>query len=190
MMKEDDADVLAFGDGSGYKGGVGAAVVMYKEGEEVEVLRYRLGAEEDYEVYKAECVGLILGLHAAKQMEGVKRLSIWIDNTAAITATDTATAGPSHCLLDYFHGILRELRAIHPGIKVIISWVPGHMGYAGNKQVDIEAKKAAETAAQSSPNKKLPSQLHKRVLKSRSSAVRKYKKELETRHAQEWMESP
>ncbi|KAE9396661.1 hypothetical protein BT96DRAFT_755927, partial [Gymnopus androsaceus JB14] len=71
-----------------------------------------------------------------------------------------------------------------------ISWVPGHMGYAGNERADVEAKKAVETAVQSSPNKKLPSQPHKRLPKSRTSAVRKYKKELETRHAQEWMESP
>ncbi|KAE9388970.1 hypothetical protein BT96DRAFT_835541 [Gymnopus androsaceus JB14] len=184
LLKEEQADILAFGDGSGYKGGVGAAVVMYRNGKEVEVLRDQLGAEEDHEVYKAECVRMILGLHAAKRMEG-------IDNMVAITATDTATTRPSHYLLDYFHGILRELRLVHPRIKVTISWVPGHMGYTGNKrEADIEAKKAAVAASQNSPNQKHPQQLHKPLPRSCTSVVMTYRKDLECQHAEEWRGSP
>ncbi|KAE9407131.1 hypothetical protein BT96DRAFT_750408, partial [Gymnopus androsaceus JB14] len=52
-------------DGSGYKGGVGAAAVLYRDGEEIETVRFRLGSDDDHEVFEAEIVGLILSLHLA-----------------------------------------------------------------------------------------------------------------------------
>lgn len=63
MVKQDDAEVQCFSDGSGYKGGVGAASVLYRDRIEEEVLRYRLGSDQDHEVYKGECVGLSLAIH-------------------------------------------------------------------------------------------------------------------------------
>ncbi|KAE9406955.1 hypothetical protein BT96DRAFT_794010, partial [Gymnopus androsaceus JB14] len=74
--------------------------------------------------------------------------------------------------------------------KVVLSWVPGHMGYPGNERADAEAKKAAASTTQSSPNHKLPSQLHKPLPRSRTSVVRTFKRELERRHADGWKESP
>src|SRR5579875_840788 len=91
MLEADDADVQGFGDGSGYEGGVGAAGVLYREGEEIAVLRYRLGSENNHEVYEGEVVGMRLVVHLAIQQPHIGKLSIWIDNTAAITATDTVT---------------------------------------------------------------------------------------------------
>lgn len=146
MIKEDDADVMGFADGSGYKGGVGMAAVIYVDGEEVGGLRYQLGTEDDHEVYEVECIGLVLALHLTKkhQRGSVRKLLIWIDNTVVIMAMDTATSGPLHYILNYFHGLLAQVRARHLGVRVVISWVPGHMGFEGNKCADKQAKKVAE----------------------------------------------
>ncbi|KAJ3898537.1 hypothetical protein F5879DRAFT_765831, partial [Lentinula edodes] len=69
--------------------------------------------------------------------------SIWADSTAAIAATDNSGSGSSHYILDIFHHTLTALRARHPDIPVIISWIPGHIGVEGNERADQEAKKAA-----------------------------------------------
>lgn len=178
MLQEDKADVHAFGDGSRYKGGVGAAAVIYRDREEIEMVRFRLGSDNNHEVYEAEIIGLILSLHLARHLQHFDMLLIWIDNTAAITATDTAVSGPSHYLVDHFHTLLTELRLVHPDIKVVISWVPGHMGMEGNERADEEAKKAA--AGRSSPWRKLPIQLHSPLPRSRTSIVRTYCTHLDT----------
>lgn len=188
LLQLDDADTKAFGDGSGYKGGVGAAAILYRDGEEVKAVRYRLGSEDDHKVYEAEIIGLILSLHLAQQQDELTKLSIWIDNSSAITAADTSTSGPSHYLLDHFHTLLTELRLQHPTAKVIISWIPGHEGVEGNERADEEAKRAA--AGRSSQKKYLLAQLHKPLPRSRTSMVRTYKTTLETRHDESWRKSP
>ncbi|KAJ3845301.1 ribonuclease H-like domain-containing protein, partial [Lentinula raphanica] len=144
-------------DGSGFQKGVGAAAVLYRDGEEQRVLRYRLGHEDDHEVYEAKCVGMVMGLHMATQEDDITELSIWADNTAAITATDTPKTGSAHYILDMFHELLNNLRQMHPAIPVTISWVPGHKGVEGNERADQEAKRAATT--RSSTKRTLPAQL-------------------------------
>ncbi|KAJ3832988.1 hypothetical protein F5878DRAFT_513075, partial [Lentinula raphanica] len=44
-LRLDEAEVQVFTDGSGFQGGVGAAAVLYRDGEEQRLLRYRLGVE-------------------------------------------------------------------------------------------------------------------------------------------------
>ncbi|KAE9384393.1 hypothetical protein BT96DRAFT_767517, partial [Gymnopus androsaceus JB14] len=63
LLEKDDSDIRCFVDGSGYKGGVGAALVIYRNGREKGVLCFRLGADNDHEVYKGKCVSLLLALH-------------------------------------------------------------------------------------------------------------------------------
>ncbi|THU77756.1 hypothetical protein K435DRAFT_812178 [Dendrothele bispora CBS 962.96] len=85
--ENDTADLQFFTDGSGYKGGIGASAVMYWDGEEMDVLRYRLGDTLHHEVYEGECVGLILALHMLSEQDDVRKVSIWVDSTAAIQPT-------------------------------------------------------------------------------------------------------
>lgn len=146
-IEEDGADVRGYSDGSGYKGGVGAAAVLYVGEEEVQTLRFRLGSDLDHEVYEAECVGLILSLHLARlQRQPIHKLSLWLDNTSSITASDTDKTGSAHYLLDFFHEVLIETRQDHPNIIISIAWVPGHSGILGNERADQEAKQAAPAA--------------------------------------------
>ncbi|KAF5392001.1 hypothetical protein D9757_003364 [Collybiopsis confluens] len=187
-LEEDNSEVQVFTDGSGYKGHVGAAAVLFRGGRERGVLRYRLGNEDDHEVYEGECVGMVMGLHLACQEPSLTRLSIWADNTAAITAANSSHPGPSHYILDHFHSELVRLRARHPGVKVRVSWVPGHMEVEGNERADEEAKRAA--MGRSSRRRRLPEGLRKGLPRSRTSAVRVFRRDLERRHDERWRRSP
>ncbi|KAE9394283.1 hypothetical protein BT96DRAFT_827942 [Gymnopus androsaceus JB14] len=134
------------------------------------VLCFRLGSDQDHKVYKGECMGLSLALHQALQQQlTIQKLSIWVDNTFSITATNTPATGPSHYLLDIFHSLLLEFHQAHPDATVCICWVPGHIGAWGNKRADKEAKRAAST--QSSPKTKLPPQLCQSLPKSQTAVV-------------------
>ena len=50
-------------DGSSYKGGVGAAAVLYKHNRIVKTSRFYLGSPNEHMVYEAELVGILLVLH-------------------------------------------------------------------------------------------------------------------------------
>ena len=52
-----------YSDGSGYEGGIGASVVLYKGENVVKVLRHYLGSDKCHTVYEAEGVGVAMGLH-------------------------------------------------------------------------------------------------------------------------------
>ncbi|KAJ3904493.1 hypothetical protein F5879DRAFT_776941, partial [Lentinula edodes] len=164
-------------DGSGYKGYIGSSAVLYRDGQEESAIRYRLGSEEHHEVYEGECIGMILGLHLSRAQESVTAVSIWADNTAAITATDTSKTGPSHYILDIFHHTLTALRAQHPDATVTISWIPGHVGAEGNERADEEAKKAA--SGRSSRKERLPPQLQRPLPHSQTAAIRTFRRKLE-----------
>eukprot|EP00918_Siedleckia_nematoides_P067420 GHVU01146787.1.p1 GENE.GHVU01146787.1~~GHVU01146787.1.p1 ORF type:complete len:468 (+),score=28.56 GHVU01146787.1:74-1405(+) len=182
--------ISCYTDGSGYKGGVGAAAVAYKDGAEYGTLQYYLGSEDDHEVYEAECVGMLLALQIVSNLprRTVKQLTIWADNLAAILATDSPRPGPSHYILDSFHKALQRLRMQQPGINVTISWVPGHKGYQGNERADILAKEAA--SGYTSERSSLPTLLHRALPRNHTSTIRSFAKTLAQRHETEWSASP
>lgn len=138
-----------------------------------------MGSENDHKVFEAEIVGLIISVHLAKRQRAVNmnKLSIWIDNTSAITAADTATSGPAHYLFDFFHTLIIELHRSHPTSQITISWIPGHTGVEGNERADEEAKKAATGRLSFCRN--LPTQLHKPLPRSQIATIRTYKNELD-----------
>jgi ribonuclease HI len=187
-LRQDEAKYQFFTDGSGKDGGIGASAIYYRDGQYRRTLRYYLGHEDDHEVYEGECVGLVLAMHMLAEIPRPTTVSIWADNTAAITATDSSTSGPAHYLHDMFHTILIRLRRRHPHLRVTISWVPGHTGAEGNERADREAKKAS--GGLSSPKDQLPPQLHKPLPRSRTAAVRVFRRHLEAQHNRRWKKSP
>lgn len=61
------------------------------------------------------------------------------------------------------------------------------MGVEGNERADEEAKRAAK--GRSSHKRNLPPQIHKTLPRSRTSAVRTFRAELERRHNEDWRKS-
>jgi len=61
------ADVRVYSDGSGMDGDIGAATVLYRNGEMKAILKRHLGSEDRHTVFEAEVVGLSL---AAELIQG------------------------------------------------------------------------------------------------------------------------
>ncbi|KAJ3763914.1 hypothetical protein EV360DRAFT_19636, partial [Lentinula raphanica] len=73
-------------------------------------------------------------------------------------------------------------------VSVTISWVPSHKGVEGNERADQEAKKAATT--RSSMKRALPMQLRTALPRSQTAAIRVFRRQLETKHDEQWERSP
>lgn len=58
--RENNADISIYMDRSGYKGGTGAAVVLYRRFREIKVMREYLGMIEEHTVFEGEYMGHML----------------------------------------------------------------------------------------------------------------------------------
>ena len=93
-----------FTDGSGYKGQVGAAVVLYQDGVVRSRRRMKLGPMQHHTVYKGEGVGMVLGLELIREEQHSNgTIPMGINNMSAITAMHAIKPGPGHYLWDLFH---------------------------------------------------------------------------------------
>ena len=75
-------------DGSSYKGGVGAAAILYKNNRPLKIQRFRLGIPEEHTIYEAELVGILLALFPLTKIlrQITKPAIIGLDNQAATRA--------------------------------------------------------------------------------------------------------
>ncbi len=76
MDRIDNSEVMAYGDGSGIDGGIGAAAVVYRGGRKIKTLRLRVGSAEEHEVYDGEGVSLTLCTEALRSMTNVKSATL------------------------------------------------------------------------------------------------------------------
>ncbi|KAJ7168172.1 ribonuclease H-like domain-containing protein, partial [Mycena crocata] len=155
-------------DGSGIDGKIGASAVLYRDGVEVRACRKRLGSARKHTVYEGEGVGGNLGLGllwAERHIEG--NVTIAVDSTPAIDATQNVRPNPSHWIWDLWHKHARMVQRKHPNIQITIRWTPGHRDIEGNERADVEAKKAAQEA--SSESTSIPPAFRTRLPWSRSA---------------------
>ncbi|KAE9401999.1 hypothetical protein BT96DRAFT_816995 [Gymnopus androsaceus JB14] len=103
----------------------------------------QIGKETEHKVFEGELVGPTLGLELLWKEQSVSTVSLWIDNMAAILATNSMMSGPAHYLMDHFHALLSQVKHHHPNLKITIGWVPRHEGVKGKEAADEEAKEAA-----------------------------------------------
>ena len=137
--------IRVYSDGSDYKGGVGAAAVLYNPGKpRVPTSKVYLGRSTEHTVFEAEIMGIVTGLELIRKQRRVRYASIGLDNQAAIRAISQRRAGEAQYLVDLFHEHLEAVQKKHPGLRLTIRWVPGHVGVMGNEVTDRKAKEAAQ----------------------------------------------
>ena len=169
---ESRAGTKVFTDGLDVKGGVGAAAILFKDGQRRGTLRFHLGASSSHTVYEAELVGITLAAHLLKAERCGQVAKIGVDSQAAMDALNLNRPAPSHYLVDEARKLLNAVKVQHPATKLLVRWIPGHMGIEGNEMADSEAKKAAMGSG--SPPHTLPSFLRNPLPASSSATKRAF----------------
>ncbi|KAG9219550.1 hypothetical protein CCMSSC00406_0008243 [Pleurotus cornucopiae] len=182
----DRTRIKVYMDGSGYKGQVGAAAVMTKNGATTGVLKMRLGTEKDCTVYNGECAALVLGMELIRRQTGIESASIYVDNQAAIIGMGSRKANPGSYLLDHAHTVFAAAWRRNAGIKLMIHWIPGHEGVEGNERADKAAREAVEGWV--SKKSSLPAPLREKdaIKRSKAAAIQAYKVKLKKRARKGW----
>src|SRR5260221_775414 len=98
--KEAVKEIQVFTDRLVIDNKVGAAALLTRQGKDHHILHYHLGNADKYNIYEAELVGLMLGMHL-KKTEKVARchMAIGTDNQAAISTVQKELSTPQHYLV-------------------------------------------------------------------------------------------
>ena len=180
--------IRVYSDGSDYKGGVGAAAILYDPGKpRVPTAKIYLGKSTEHTVFEAEIMGIVAGLELIRKQRRVKNVSIGLDNQAAIRAISQRRSGEAQYLVDLFHEHLEAVQKKHRGLRLTIRWVPGHVGVIGNEVTDRKAKEAAQNRGVHNHTfmKKLT-----KFLDSSAKVRQNHHDELKTRIRERWETSP
>ena len=135
--------------------------VLFRGQSAPHVLHYQLGTLTEYTTFKAEALGVIMGLHLLGNKRHVTSATISTDSQAVLGVLNTRKPKPGQ---QYVDKILRLATGIWhwavPGnYSLELTWVKGHDSSEGNKWADLEAKAAA--GGISSPAGELPNFLSK-----------------------------
>ena len=141
-------DVVAYSDGSlmDDTAGSGVAVRVEREGEVLWASRSR-GLGQHIGIYDAELEGLRIALACAPQLlptDVPATLHALADNLAAVSDPLDPRPSPGQSLRLANRSLLDDLAKTHPEARVVIHWVPGHVGVEGNEQADDLAKEAVQ----------------------------------------------
>ena len=148
-------------DGSGQKGVIGAAAILYINSTKRGKLYHQLGTARQHTVFEGELVALILGLHLAKEhIKTYPDINISINNQAAIKSIGNNRAQPAQYIIDEIKSMIRELVEegqcgnhnncfINTPTSITLTWVAGHMNSLGNEAVDKLAKAATKFGSSS-----------------------------------------
>lgn len=148
----DTASVKIYSDGSGFKGGIGASAVMYREGgrdgRTQRSLTAYLGTEDEQTVYVGELAGELMDLHLLATENpgptGLGRVSIYVDNQASLLALDSIKPKSGGFIADEIHRTFERVRKKHPRSRITFRWIPSHLEVGGNEEADRLAKQGAE----------------------------------------------
>ena len=183
----DDTDFKIFSDGSGQDDGIGSAAILYEKGRlrSIKSLQVYLGTPDKHNSYEAEAVGAILALWILQNTPETigRRVSLYIDNQALITAIKSSKSTPGQYLLNNLRLALNGT-----GCRLSIKWISGHSKVRGNEEADRLAKEAA--AGRSSPMADLPYVLRSPLPVSASALKQDFNSRLKERWKALWNASP
>ena len=105
--------VRVYSDGSGYEGGIGASALLYINDRLARVLCFYLGTTQEHTVYKAEGVGLIMGLHLLHSLSHrlIQPTVLGTDSQAVAKSLKNQHSQLGHYLLDAIHLAAEHLQA-------------------------------------------------------------------------------
>ncbi|KAJ5159354.1 zinc knuckle domain protein [Penicillium coprophilum] len=143
-------------DGSGYQGGIGAAVYPAYLYSQNDARLCNMGSDDESTVYAAELRAIEMALEVIEERSRSNDENnqwkeclvesgavIFTDNQAALKAIENPRM-PSGQI--YLEGCLQSLeRLTNQGVQVELRWIPAHEGIPGNEIADIFAKTAATT---------------------------------------------
>jgi ribonuclease HI len=187
---------------------------LYVKDHLVKVLCVHLGSSLEHMVYKAEGVGLLLGLHLLNGLSHqlTHTTILGTDSQAVICAlcnqksharqyilnTIHQSAECLHAKQDWLINSEERLLATQAGevwtgrkwgvIDLQIHWVPGHCDFEPNERTDEEAKKVAQ--GDSSITKSLPPLLHKHLPLSIPTLHQNHNVKLAKCWMHRWKKSP
>jgi ribonuclease HI len=187
-MEQDQADIKIFTDGSGMDDKIGAAAVLYRAGRLKSKLRFKLGSQKHHTVYEGEGIGLLLGAKLLNREWGARTATFFIDNRAAILATQLTKPNSGHYIFDAFHKYMGHLTRRNLNLRVTLKWIPGHRGAAGNEKADEQAKKAVTEGSHTIQY--LPEYLHNPLPHSKSALLQAHNAKLKTEAQKAWVKSP
>jgi len=78
--------IVIYIDGSGYKGNIGAGVILYSNGYKQSELAFRMGTDTQHTVFEGELTAIILGIHHARKFTGRRQkiITFNIDNQVTL----------------------------------------------------------------------------------------------------------
>ena len=206
--------IRIYSDGSGYKGGIGAAAMLYQGNRVIDTLHYYLGPDTEHTVYEGKVVSITLGFYMFYKLncQLTETVLIGLDNQVELKALNNQCLKPGHYLLNKVHDAAEALHAKQDKlfnarllcetwaweetwksstcdvIDIRLQWVPGHMDFAPNKKADKEAKHAAQGL--SSPSRELLKYLWKQPPVSVPALQQQLNAKLQRHWACQWKASP
>ncbi|KUM55612.1 hypothetical protein ACN42_g11637 [Penicillium freii] len=183
--------VRLYTDGSGYQGGIGAAVYPVHPNAQDDSRLCNMGTDDDATVYAAELRAIEMALEIIKEKStndnnswrdrlAERGATIFTDNQAALRAIRNPRM-PSGQV--YLEGCLRLLEwSDNEGIQVELRWIPAHEGIPGNEIADMLAK----TAATQKANIQQTNTNHNRFIRLAAAASKSIKQESSIAWEKEW----
>lgn len=144
--REDRNMYKVYTNESDHDGEVGASVVLYRNGERTDTLRYYLGESRHHVVFKAEIVEIILGLQLLQRVNRIQleNTTVMVDSQAAIKAVFKGHSNSAyHRIFKAINDSLAKLQKMHKDLSLLLCWTLGHVNIDGSKAADEEVKRAA-----------------------------------------------
>lgn len=187
--KQAPEHVKIYSDGSAQDRKVGAATVLQRNGKTIKTLHYHLRSAEEHTVFKAELIGILMGLQLIEtDRKSNISYTIGVDNQVAIKALSSKFNKPSHYIAaEALQAAAKIQRNKGKKFSLTIRWTAGHLGIPGNKEADKEAKKAAEGTTTGAMH--LPKLLRKMFKYSKLAAIQEENMARKKCWTREWITS-
>lgn len=139
--------IRVYADSSSHDGSIGAAAILCRNKQATRVLCYQIGPSTLHTVHGVDLMGILLGLHLIKtEKYGKTSFTLGVDNQAALSALTTTKMASGQYITDVILETAVHIKKTKNSANYSLKfrWMTGHIGIEGNKEVNTEAKKAAE----------------------------------------------